>query len=289
MERDNISDQVSAPAIAGSGPHVAVRTALPASAPTVSGTPTSNGTRDSAVTQPTPPTRAAPATLAAAPSSPAVTTKGKRSGVVNYSQCDIDEMFAIIEEIEPIGANDWAAVAKEFEEWAKENGRPIRDATSLKAKFDRFAAVKKPTGDPSCPPNVRRAKQLAREIMSKTCSAVAGQDDEEDDIIDVEEYEEGEASGTKRKRPQIGVSPNKRRPGARGIKADDDKDDLIDVVSDIAKSIGSLVSQKSTEREPENLKEVVKETVKTEMASVQSSIDELKALVVRSFGGLPQE
>ena len=39
-----------------------------------------------------------------------------------------------------------------------------RDNESLKAKFKTLRLHKKPTGDPDCPPDVRRAKRLYRLI-----------------------------------------------------------------------------------------------------------------------------
>lgn len=39
-----------------------------------------------------------------------------------------------------------------------------RDNESLKAKYKTLRLHKKPTGDPDCPPDVRRAKRLYREI-----------------------------------------------------------------------------------------------------------------------------
>lgn len=56
---------------------------------------------------------------------------------------------------------------KKFNIYASENGRSFRVMDYLRTKFDNLAKTKKPTGDPSCPPNVRRAKHIARDILGR--------------------------------------------------------------------------------------------------------------------------
>ena len=43
-----------------------------------------------------------------------------------------------------------------------DNGRWTRDVESLKQKFRKLANSTKPSGDPDCPPAIRRAKYIAR-------------------------------------------------------------------------------------------------------------------------------
>ena len=45
--------------------------------------------------------------------------------------------------------------------------RPSPEIDSLKIKFEKLVKTKNPTGDPSCPPRVRRAKYIARNILRK--------------------------------------------------------------------------------------------------------------------------
>ena len=113
-------------------------------------------------------------------------------------------MLEIVQKAEPIGANEWAKVASLYETWSIDNYRPIRDATSLKAKFDKLANVKNPTGNPSCPPHVRSTKNIARNILSRASVCVAGEDDDSDKGSDDEIV--GDES-RKRKRNRVGVSP----------------------------------------------------------------------------------
>ena len=87
--------------------------------------------------------------------------------------------------------------------------------------------------------------------MGKKCSSVAGEYDEVEDDEEEEEKgsnEEQEENGRKWKCQQVGVSPNKRRVGARGVHAEDEEDDgkkLVQCVSDISQCMKSLVSQKT--------------------------------------------
>lgn len=54
-----------------------------------------------------------------------------------------------------------------YNESASMRGRMSRDIDSLKGKFEKLANTKQRTGDPSCPLDVRRAKHIAREMLSR--------------------------------------------------------------------------------------------------------------------------
>ena len=68
----------------------------------------------------------------------------------------------------PIGNCDWEQVQHEYEEWRVETNseRTLqgerrysqREGDALKKKFDRLCGNTKPTGDPKCPPEVKRAE-----------------------------------------------------------------------------------------------------------------------------------
>ena len=97
-------------------------------------------------------------------------------------------MLTIVEDIEPLGANNWSEVASQFCAWAQANSRPARDFDSLCNKFDKLANAKKKTGDPSCPPSIRRAKQIARAIQAKCAACTLGDPSEEEIMSPCEEY-----------------------------------------------------------------------------------------------------
>lgn len=52
---------------------------------------------------------------------------------------------------------------------------------TLKGKFEKLANTKKPTGDPSCLNDVRRAKSIARDMLNRANAGTVGSSSEEDD------------------------------------------------------------------------------------------------------------
>lgn len=92
----------------------------------------------------------------------------------------MSKLVDIVEVVEPIGSNEWCRVAFKFNKYAKENCRPCRDTESLRKTFDRLTNMKKPTGDSSSPETVRRAKHIARYILSRV-HAVSVSDEESDE------------------------------------------------------------------------------------------------------------
>jgi hypothetical protein len=80
----------------------------------------------------------------------------------NYSNDEITCLLDLIEEKKPIG-QDWKEVEEEHNGYYPDTQR---DVDSLKRKFATLYGSKMPTGDPSCPPVVRRAKRLAAMLSS---------------------------------------------------------------------------------------------------------------------------
>ena len=85
----------------------------------------------------------------------------------------------------PIGPQEWEDMTEAHNSnFLQKN----RDSQSLRRKFNEFVNSKKPTGDPHCPPHIRRAKLIQRMIISKSDSGggmlndedLAFGDDEED-------------------------------------------------------------------------------------------------------------
>ena len=71
----------------------------------------------------------------------------------------------------------WGTVTNEF------NGKrdpklPEPDFLGTRKKFNALVSVKKPTGDPNCPPNVKRAKRLNTKIQDKSHMEVMGTEQE---------------------------------------------------------------------------------------------------------------
>lgn len=74
-----------------------------------------------------------------------------------FTDAEIDSLLDVVEEILPIGPNDWDRVAERHCTYYPGLGRTRE---SLKRKFASLYNHKKPTGDPTCPAVVRRAKRV---------------------------------------------------------------------------------------------------------------------------------
>ena len=124
-----------------------------------------------------------------------------------------------MEEILPIGTSEWERVWErhDVDFQAKE-----RTPESLKRKFQELARKKIPTGDPQCPPYVRKAKHIYHKIILATDGSTGNSDDlgfenednGEDGKEEEEEEEEGDGANTsfdfsvdREQDPEEGVEP----------------------------------------------------------------------------------
>jgi hypothetical protein len=114
---------------------------------------------------------------------------GRRAGAQNFSIEDKEYLISLLEEVHPLGPEQWENIVSRYNsEYAKPNERSIRDKEGLRQQWYKMTKVTKPTGDPSCPEYIRRAKRLNREIHNEI--AMTGIDDdaltdselEEDDL-----------------------------------------------------------------------------------------------------------
>lgn len=208
----------------------------------------------------------------------------KRSGAPNYSSENVNVLLNIVEDLEPIGANNWVAVLSKFKDYTKENSRSKRDIDFPRMKFDRLANQKKPTGSNACPPLVRSAKQIARDILGKVNAVSIG-----DDIdllgngsggnVDVDTYP-GQ-SGSSGKKP-LGAQSCKQKAGAAGTKQEEDVDAFVEHVADMSKATTSLVEKRLNEEERLTIPDV-QNIVKQETKAFNSSSTQLKQMVLIHF------
>lgn len=80
---------------------------------------------------------------------------------------DIDILLDVVSDIEPILSDYWPFFSDMYNARLAPTDRHKRDMDFIKVKFDKMTSVKNTTGDPSCPPRVRRSKYIAREILGK--------------------------------------------------------------------------------------------------------------------------
>ncbi|KAK9312464.1 hypothetical protein V1524DRAFT_465988 [Lipomyces starkeyi] len=64
----------------------------------------------------------------------------------------------------PIGPANWDQVVDAYEDYCLENGRASRDVGAIHRKFISLVNFPKPTGDPTRPPDIKRAKEISRMI-----------------------------------------------------------------------------------------------------------------------------
>ncbi|KAJ7366037.1 hypothetical protein DFH08DRAFT_1002638 [Mycena albidolilacea] len=112
---------------------------------------------------------------------PAPKQRGRRKGSSNFAPNDVDKLLVLAESKLPIGGRGWKELAKAYKAWAKECGRPERDAASLESKFKQLVKKKKPTGAPRCPPEIKKAKRI--DCMINEHVGIRGADDSDFDAV----------------------------------------------------------------------------------------------------------
>lgn len=112
----------------------------------------------------------------------------------SYSTANTTYLLDLIEEIEPCGAEEWNSVASRYN---AHFGGESRSCDDLKNRFKTLKGVKQPTGDPSCPPEVIRAKRL--QISLERRMDVQTLEDDDDNLDDRTTTTTMKKSGTKKK------------------------------------------------------------------------------------------
>ncbi|KAK9314614.1 hypothetical protein V1522DRAFT_408633 [Lipomyces starkeyi] len=80
-----------------------------------------------------------------------------------------------------------------YNEYCIENGRASRDVAGIRRKFNSLVNFPKPTGDPTCPPEVKPAKEASRMITESV--EFGGLDDMDDDDDSWDEQHDEHADG----------------------------------------------------------------------------------------------
>lgn len=120
------------------------------------------------------------ASTAASKKKPAPKKGGKKSpakkknaggGSMKCTRDEVDLLLTTIEEILPIGKLDWERVENTHNLQVIESRE--RTLTKLRNQHNTLCSKKPPTGDPDCPPNVRRAKRISYKIKDRAgCEAL---------------------------------------------------------------------------------------------------------------------
>ena len=151
----------------------------------------------------------------------------------------------------------------------------MRDQESLKKKFDKLAATKKITGDPSCPPDVRMVKRVARDINGKAHAGLVGGSSSEE--MEVEGSEGGNMG-------KVGAPKRKREEGARGVKKrrGGGVEELVAHVESLSEAVTDLVKSITGTGGPDihALDELVGKRISEEMADTKRLLNEQRDAIL---------
>ena len=96
-----------------------------------------------------------------------------RGTASNYSKAETNFALDCIEQIVPIGSEEWNQVVLLH---ATKYEKQKRNLQSIRRKFRDLYRMKIPTGNPHCPPEVRRAKRI-HALIGKKSEACTGEED----------------------------------------------------------------------------------------------------------------
>ena len=96
---------------------------------------------------------------------------------LGYTDVELQALLDIVEEVLPRSPNEWEAVSRCHIE-----NYPGRTLDSIRRKFNALANHKKPTGDPNCPPTVRRAKRIFA-LIRQRMDISDGEDEVESELL----------------------------------------------------------------------------------------------------------
>lgn len=125
---------------------------------------------------------------------PSPNQTGRRAGVPNIKDEELTFFLNLVEEELPLGPAKWERVGTLYNAWAERNNFPTRNLKTLRKKFQALVrkGISKPTGDPTLPPLVRKAKQVFRALGNIAASetvddAMSSDDDETERVLDANE------------------------------------------------------------------------------------------------------
>ena len=236
----------------------------------------------------------------------------RKPGSKKFSQPEVDLMLTCIQNELPLGSDAWDEVCSQYNILAARKGFCERDVESIKRKFRSGYTVKKPTGDPSLPAWVQRAKLIQKEINGKAHVQTLGRDDDEqsDEESEDEDFaEEGEkaekesssedptsdddehkdvnetkpksdaAAKSKTKKPEKNEKPSKYESHVILPRAAKRRKRIDDVIGDLAESLKNPVDvPKVPQTESTNSMVSI---LTQQLFQVQRDIQELKGYIMK--------
>ncbi|KAJ7775574.1 hypothetical protein B0H16DRAFT_48467 [Mycena metata] len=139
--------------------------------------------------------------------------RGRPHGSANYGRSELRKMFELVEDALPVGQRGWRELEAKYNDWADDTEHALRPPKALENKFKQYLRQKKPTGDASCPPEVKRAHQLEEQINEKVGTHELS-DPEFQDASDSDSSDEVEVTAVARRAP---MPPLRRKSRASGV------------------------------------------------------------------------
>jgi hypothetical protein len=141
--------------------------------------------------------------------------QGAGGGSMHYRAEELEALMEIMDDVVPIGKYEKEKVCQRYNDMFPT--RP-REYQNLMSQFNKYASRKEPTGDPDCPPLVRKAKRICQKIKDKAGIACMNEEEEEEEEEDVEDEDDALAENAARKRTATKVSvvaeEDDRKPAA---------------------------------------------------------------------------
>ena len=108
-------------------------------------------------------------------------SSNKKKRGTGFTQAETLSFLDTLESAIPIGPDDWSQVeATHLEKWPDTS----RDVASLRRKFQALYRKKAPTGDPTCPPEIKKAKSIMFHIRERAeCDDNANDSDGDDSFL----------------------------------------------------------------------------------------------------------
>ena len=95
----------------------------------------------------------------------------KGGGNTRYTDQEVEALMDNMEDILPIGKHEWERLTERCNSDERVAKHRHRGLDNLRKQHNANAKKKAPTGDPDCPPMVRKAKQIRESIRLKAGSA----------------------------------------------------------------------------------------------------------------------
>jgi len=219
--------------------------------------------------------------------------RGRAFGAANYSSEDVDALLNILEDQLPLGGKAWIAAAETFNDWAKENRRPVRTSKSLENKFKQLVRTEKPTGDAECPPEIDRAHSIEYAMNEKAGSRDLNDEDIADadtETINVSSDDDDSTPTVTPKPPKVKTErselagPVARRPAASNHHQS--RHSAHDLIATLSSALDpNLQATRSEERSVRSFQTTQIMTLSNQLRDSQAMVENLRNQIIQSERG----